>query len=396
MRGGVLLDNQRLSNSEPNLAITTPKRWSLILGYSAGHFLVDFSCAFLMFISIAGSPHWYLCLLLYNFCAFAMQAPLGLIADKLSKNWLFAIAGCVLVITAYGMCAVSGPGELALVAVIVLGTGNALYHLGGGIDVLNVSEGRFGPVGLFVSPGAFGIFFGTLLGTSASLPAFLVVIALIALALLVAAIRRALGKSYPQNAAFSLAMGTRAKSGSQHAAEAGSNSRSKALSLVLLFAALCFFLVVFMRSHAGMALTFSWKSLSYWSLIAVSAVVGGKALGGFLADRFGVLKVATFSLSLAAVLYLFSAAPLPGVGAILLFNMTMPITLCAMVRVFPGAKGFAFGLLTFALFLGFLPTYLGAVATTSPLFAFWLAVASLLFLIPALKLVLDATKKRED
>ena len=39
--------------------------------------------------------------------------------------------------------------------------------------------------------------------------------------------------------------------------------------------------------------------------------------------------------------------------------MTMPVTLWAAARALPGAKGFAFGLLTFALFLGYLPAYLG-------------------------------------
>ena len=48
-----------------------------------------------------------------------------------------------------------------------------------------------------------------------------------------------------------------------------------------------------------------------------------------------------------------------GTAAVFLFNMTMPITLWAAARLIPGAKGFAFGLLTFALFLGFLPTWLG-------------------------------------
>ena len=33
--------------------------------------------------------------------------------------------------------------------------------------------------------------------------------------------------------------------------------------------------------------------------------------------------------------------------------------MCIRDRLIPGAKGFAFGLLTFALFLGFLPTWLG-------------------------------------
>ena len=48
-----------------------------------------------------------------------------------------------------------------------------------------------------------------------------------------------------------------------------------------------------------------------------------------------------------------------GIAALLLFNMTMPITLYLLVSKLPQLSGFCFGLLTFALFLGFLPEYFG-------------------------------------
>ena len=38
--------------------------------------------------------------------------------------------------------------------------------------------------------------------------------------------------------------------------------------------------------------------------------------------------------------------------------MTMPMTLWAAAQLLQGAKGFGFGLLTFALFVGYLPVYL--------------------------------------
>ena len=38
-----------------------------------------------------------------------------------------------------------------------------------------------------------------------------------------------------------------------------------------------------------------------------------------------------------------------------LFNMTMPVTLGALGRMLPGVKGFAFGTLTLALFVGLVP-----------------------------------------
>ena len=66
--------------------------------------------------------------------------------------------------------------------------------------------------------------------------------------------------------------------------------------------------------------------------------------------------------------------------------MTMPVTLWAMARVFPGAKAFAFGFLSFGLFLGFLPVYF---SVNLPYGMSWLyaavAAASLLLLWAGLR-----------
>ena len=55
--------------------------------------------------------------------------------------------------------------------------------------------------------------------------------------------------------------------------------------------------------------------------------------------------------------YLLSEAAIFGLTAVFLFNMTMPLTLYLLADKFPNQPGFAFGLLTFGLFLGFLPVY---------------------------------------
>ena len=126
--------------------------------YSALHFLIDFTCAMVMFSRVRGGDGWAVCLLLYNFFAFAMQLPFGILADRLDRNAFVAAAGCVLV-------AVSGfltgaPPAAACVA----GIGNGLFHVGGGLDALNGRNGRCAPAGIFVSPGAAGLFLGTRLG----------------------------------------------------------------------------------------------------------------------------------------------------------------------------------------------------------------------------------------
>ena len=93
--------------------------------------------------------------------------------------------------------------------------------------------------------------------------------------------------------------------------------------------------------------------------IAVLAVVFGKVAGGFAAAGAGIRRTVVLSLLLSALCFLLSENMVAGVLALFLFNMTMPITLYMLAQRLKGLTGFAFGLLTFGLFIGFLPTYLG-------------------------------------
>lgn len=303
-------------------------RKPLLALYSIAHFWVDLSCAFLAFRFLSGSPDFLLCLLLYNFCAFALQMPLGIWADGLNRNGLLAAVGCGLTAAAFLL-------PTSLVAAVVAGVGNALFHLGGGIDVLNAGERKAAALGVFVSPGAVGLYVGTLWGGGAAVSALLPPAGLLALGggiLLLC--RRTFGSLRSGNAPV-------------EAEPAGGSW----LPLVPLF------LVVVLRSWMGLGQSFPWKAA--WGLPLVLALALGKAAGGFLMDAVGPRRAAGWSLGLAAALYLLSGAPLPGLLAVFLFNMTMPMTLWAAAQLLPGAKGFGFGLLTFALFVGYLPVYLG-------------------------------------
>lgn len=295
--------------------------------YSATHFWVDLSCALLLFRTLALRPDFPLYLLIYNFCAFALQMPLGLLADRWNRNGLTAAAGCLLISLAYLF---PRPGMLAVTA----GAGNALFHLGGGIDILNRSGARAASLGVFISPGALGLYLGTLWGKGAALPLWPAPAGLLALA-------------------AAILLGCRA---------AGFRSQNSPPALPPLKRCkplLPLFLVVALRSYMGMNQSFDWKSQSFWAWALLLALVLGKAAGGFAMDRLGAKKASALSLTGAAALYLLSGFPLPGVLAVLLFNMTMPVTLWAAARALPGAKGLSFGLLTFGLFVGFLPSALG-------------------------------------
>ena len=69
--------------------------------YSVAHAVVDFSCAFLVYRTMLDYPELGLALLFYNFCAFALQMPFGLLADGWNRNGIVAAVGCVAVAIAY-------------------------------------------------------------------------------------------------------------------------------------------------------------------------------------------------------------------------------------------------------------------------------------------------------
>lgn len=299
--------------------------------YSLSHAAVDFACAFLVFRTMLSAPELGLCLLIYNFCAFALQMPFGLLADGWNRNAVTAAAGCLLAAAAYL------PALPALAAAVIAGVGNGLFHVGGGLDVLNDSRERSAALGIFVSPGALGLYLGQILGQGGTLTAVLPVILLLAAG---AAILLCAGKTYgglaSRNAPAELSL------------PAGGKSAAVFLTVV-----------VILRSYMGFNQTLPWKGTGHWGLVVVLALVLGKASGGFLCDWLGPKRAAAVSLGLSALCYLFSGSPVLGTAAVFLFNMTMPVTLWAAARLMPGGKGFAFGLLTFGLFIGFLPTWLG-------------------------------------
>lgn len=291
--------------------------------YAMLHFLVDGVCAWAMFGRFLAGPEGFAGMIVYNFCAFALQLPLGILADRLDGGKTpgrFALTGAALTLIG------------ALVHPAVLGLGNALFHVGGGIGTIREDwnrgwQGR--ALGIFVAPGALGLFLGGQLANAGGLqPGYLIAAgALMAL--------------------FFWPM--------PHPTQP--NPKPVRCSGGLL-AILCF-LVVVLRSHVGMAVSFPWKSGFWMGLLAVLGVVLGKMAGGLLAARFGMTRVTAMSLTIAAAGYLLGDFPVFGLMALFCFNMTMPLTLYALVRRFPAHPGAVFGLLTFGLFLGFLPTGYG-------------------------------------
>ena len=279
-------------------------------------------------IQAAERADWLWLILAYNACAFAGQLPLGVLADRLGKSWRVAALGAVLVAAGW-LC-----HPLPLPACLIAGTGNALFHLGGGREVLLLGGARAGPAGVFVASGAVGVWLGVLCART-GLSGMLLPLPVMLLAAL------ALDR-----------LGRRALS-ADRTWQAAAPAPAAVLSAALLT------LTVVLRSWAGTQMAFPWKT-GLWGLALVLCVAAGKALGGLLGDRFGWMRTALTTLLLAAVCFLPSfRLAAAGLAAALLFNTTMALTLAALARLAgPARCGTVFGLTTFALFLGLIPDLL--------------------------------------
>jgi FSR family fosmidomycin resistance protein-like MFS transporter len=149
-------------------------------------------------------------------------------------------------------------------------------------------------------------------------------------------------------------------------------------------------LVVIIRSYVGLAVSFSWKQGLLFGFLNVLCVACGKTLGGFCGSRFGYRKTVIVSLLLAAVLYLLGNISVCGLLAALLFNMTMPVTLYLLAEKMRHLEGFAFGILTFALFIGY---YLKVSAGVLPVSPAVVAVAGSLLSVALLYMLVKDRKE---
>ena len=302
---------------------------------SLAHAAVDFACAALFFGLLQERDVWY-SMVLYNAFAFLMQLPMGIIADRLDKNIPFAAMGCGLVAIAFMLT------KSPITAAIIAGIGNGAFHVGGGIEILNGSDGKAGPLGVFVSPGAIGLYLGTFYADLLSKHAMAVALLMVLFGAALLLYYRRAGERLPHNAEFSVSM-----------------PKGGAPALIALF------VVVALRSFMGTASAFkTGDALSslppvLGGLIPVLCLAFGKAAGGFVSDAIGPKKTGVISLGLCALALFFPVSPYVTLFALFLFNMTMPITLFASARLLKNAKGAAFGLLTAALFVGCIPAFFG-------------------------------------
>lgn len=329
-----------------------------LASYGLAHALVDAVCAAVLFSAFRDAriavASVLLAVLLYDTLAFAVQPFVGLALDAGGWTRGAAVAGALA--TAAAMPIALLPSG-AFPAVVLAGVGNAVFHVGGGIVGFRATPGRALGPGVFVAPGAAGLTLGTVIG-------------------------RGEGAVWPLAAALLTATALVAvaplPSASPHR-RTGSSPRPLSAVWLLLF-------VVAARSYVGLAVALPWKSALPLLAALTTAVVLGKALGGWAADRWGRAAVGVGALVLSApLLAVGPGSAVAGIAGMLLFNMTMPVTLVAVADHLPGREGFAFGLTCLALAVGAFPVVSGlAVPLSVPALAV-LASASAAALFLALR-----------
>ncbi len=288
--------------------------------FACSHFAVDLCCFFSLYSGAAGSEHAALWVLVYNALAFGLQAPLGALADALDDVRPVAILGLGLV--AVGAMA----RERFLIAILLLGAGNALFHAGGAVSVLRHRPGDALYAGIYVAPGALGVAAGILLAASGGLSSALCILLLLICVFLIIAV----GPGAVRNTAVEV-------------------TPHEPLSLGAGAILLCL-ASIGVRSFAGFS-----AELPKLIFLGGLASFSGKLFGGVFARKFNWNVLALLGVGIGGLmLAFFPGAKFIYIG-VFLFNLAMPLTLSAVIKSLPGHTGFAFGLTTAALFLGWLP-----------------------------------------
>lgn len=301
------------------------RAWPMIGGLALGHMLIDGTSIYAATRLAAAAPQDALWIMAaYNFVAFAPQAALGWIVDRLQGSAPAAALGAALVVGA----ALLGPWA-PLAAIVLAGLGNALYHVGAGSLCLQLARGQAALAGVFVGPGGIGVILGTFMGSGWWPGAAVLIAACALLALWVALARAPAAGEIPPRYGVPWVAG------------------------VLLL------LAVAARQLVGGAVNGSWFAQpGAWILIACAATTGKMALG-FVADRCGWMRTGAGLAALAAPLVAASSGHLGmSVAGAILTQAAMPVTLAGLSRLLPRHPALAFGVASSAIWLGGLPAHL--------------------------------------
>ena len=294
------------------------------------HFILEVTC-FYTLAAYTNNDIFPIIALSYDLIAFVPQGIIGAFSDKYRKVNIGAI-GIILTI----LSLISFKYNLHIVLIFALLTvGNALIHVEGAEATLRTSRGKMFPSALFVSGGAFGIITGKLLYQ------YNVNILFIILANILSLLFVIIFSRYRENEDKDLL---------------DYNYGKKEMNLALIIFLSVF--VVAVRSFSSYGIPTAWNKTIFQTILLYLFMGTGKALGGLLIDKINIKFVSIISTLLAIPFLLFGNHNMYlSLVGVMLFSMTMPVTLGILVSRIKKNPGIAFGLTTIGLFIGSLPAF---------------------------------------
>ncbi len=282
-------------------------------------------------------------IMLYNFFAFTLQLPIGLVVDKTKNTYVLVLISffCILFGTFI---------QNKFLIIFFVGLANAMFHIGCGKEVLERSGGLSKFVGIYVSTGTIGVFLSKILISYEINFINYVRLIIIFFILFLYVIKNSFG--YIENV----------------------ENNDKDIRFNTIFSIIFLLIAIGLRSFFS---NFNFSLIFFQSILVVLATFFGKLAGGILADRYGIKRVITISLITSTICFYFYQNFFLLLLGIFTFNISMPITLILVSNSLKNYKGFAFGLTTFMLFVGSISLY-----TNSFLFK-----NDFLFLIPLIQFV---------
>ena len=316
-------------------------------GYLYGyvHLITEIVC-FYYLSKITNSNFVWLIPFIYDGLAFVPQALIGYISDKNSKI-NFGIYGMLMLFIGLFLYILNINTYISL---IILCLGNACIHIGGAENTLRVSNGNLSHSAIFVAGGSFGVIIGKLLASINISPWIIIILLLTIFPFIL------LAEEYKNNKDCNCS---------------GFNYVRTDISPYLIVLLSIF--VVIVRGYMGYGIPTSWNKSVLQTVLLYVTMGLGKALGGILSDIYGVRKVALISTIFSIPFLCFGDNQmLISLIGVMLFSMTMSITLGILVSVLKDTPGLAFGLTTIGLFLGTAPIFF--IKITNKLFNIFLII----------------------
>lgn len=298
------------------------------------HFITEVVCFYLLYKIHGNSYLLWILPFVYDALAFVPQSIFGYFNDKHPKINL-GLWGIVFLTISMPIYFIFHTPYLAI---IILCIGNALLHVNGAEVTLRSSNGKLASPAIFVGGGSFGVVTGKLLASTQISYLLIVFFSLTMIPFIL------LAEYYKKD---TLKDKNPCKSFNHY-------NKDVNVKLVILFAVL----IVIVRAYMGYGIPTSWNKTTLETILLFSIMGIGKCLGGVMCDLVGVRKTAIISIVGSLPFLLFGdKVMLISLIGIMMFSMTMAITLGILVSTLKKAPGLAFGLTTIGLFLGTVPIF---------------------------------------